>query len=90
MENIHFINHPWVVLGVAFISWPIYKRLAKVFFGEHYQKFAKALHYSFQADFHSLLKGKYWEDWDQSFKLKLFVMLCFGWVFAVSELLLRV
>ncbi len=89
MEAINFTNDPFTVVCVAFLSWPVYKYLAKIFFGEKYETLGETLHYFLQSDWHSAMKGKYWEDRDASLKLQVYIVLCIGWVIAVSELICR-
>jgi hypothetical protein len=84
-----FLGHPYLVAVVAVISWPVYKNLAKVFFGERYENFGEALRYLFQLDFVSLLKGEYWKDRDATFKFNFFLFMCVGWVAAITELICR-
>ena len=86
MEYFTFINHPFITALIAILSWPIYKEIAKWFFGENYESLAETLHYMFQSDWRSAMKGKYWEDKDASFKFKVFMFFCIGWVCAISEI----
>lgn len=89
MEAINFINEPFILFCVSFISWPIYKVLAKVFFGEQYQGFAECFKYAIQCDFYSMMQGKYWDDYWATLKLNTYLSLCIGWVCAVAELICR-
>lgn len=89
MEAINFLNEPFIVVCVLLVSWPIYKLLAKVFFGEQYQDFARCFHYAMQSDFRSMFEGKYWQDHFATLKLNIYLALCVGWVCAISELLCR-
>jgi hypothetical protein len=84
------LDHPIIVGSVAVLSWPVYTTLAKLFFDDKYENFGDAAKYSIQPDWLSLLKGRYWDDWDASIKLQLFVAMCIGWVAAVSEIICRI
>ncbi len=85
-----FLKHPYLIALVAVVSWPIYKSLAKLFFGEQYEDLADTLKYLVQFDFISLLKGQYWNDVDATFKFGVFLFLCIGWAAAITELICRV
>ena len=89
MEAITFTEHPFLVATVAFVSWPFYRSMAKIIFGEYYEKFAESIHYIFQADLKSALKGKRLDDWYATLRLKVYLVLCIGWVLAISEIISR-
>ena len=59
-----FLDHPIAMILVGILSFPVYKTLAKVFFGDNYEDLAESIKYVATADWYSLLKGKFWEDWD--------------------------
>lgn len=40
-------------------------------------------------DFYSLVKGRFWDDWYATTKFNVFLLLCFGWAAAITELLAR-
>lgn len=84
-----FLDHPIAMILVGILSFPVYKTLAKVFFGDNYEDLAESIKYVATADWYSLLKGKFWEDWDATMKLYIFIALCFGWVASVTEFLAR-
>jgi hypothetical protein len=84
-----FLNHPYLMAFVAVISWPVYKTLAKLFFGERYEDLGETLKYVVQFDFISLFKGQYWNDWDATLKFNFFLFMCVGWVAAITELICR-
>lgn len=90
MEAINFTEHPWIVAGVAFVSWPVYRMLAKIFYGENYEKLAETMTYLRQWDWDSAMKGRYWDDYDATMKFKVYIAICIVWVCAVSELLCRI
>lgn len=84
-----FLDHPIAMLLVGIFSFPVYKVLAKIFFGENYQDLGETIKYVATADWYSLFKGKFWEDWDATIKFNVFLALCFGWVAAVTECIAR-
>lgn len=84
-----FLDHPILLALVAVLSWPVYTNLAKIFFGAYYEDLGQALRYLLQFDFVSLIKGKYLEDWDATFKFHVFLFFCIGWVMAITELVCR-
>lgn len=53
-----FFDHPIAMLMVAIFSFPVYKMLAKVFFGENYEDLSETIKYVATADWYSLFKGK--------------------------------
>jgi hypothetical protein len=57
-----FLEHPFALLIVAVLSYPVYKSLAKVFFGEQYEDFGKTIRYVATADWYSLIRGEFWQD----------------------------
>jgi hypothetical protein len=87
--NMEFLDHPIALFMVGIISFPIYKSLAKIFFGEHFEDLAKTIKYVATADWYSLLKGRFWEDWDATAKFYIYIALCLGWVAAATELLAK-
>ncbi len=89
MEAFQFLEHPYLVVVSAIISWPVYKLIAQLFFGYKYEKLPETLHYVFQRDWVSLWKGQHWEDFDAEVKFKFFIVVCILWVVAVAELLAR-
>lgn len=89
MNTLLFLDEPLTVIFVAILSWPVYKYLAKVFFGEQYEKLGQVVKYVIQWDWTSAKQGKFWEDWDASLKFNVFLIMCIGWVVAVAELLCR-
>lgn len=84
-----FLDHPVVMVIVGILSFPVYKTLAKIFFGENYEDLGETIKYVATADWYSLFKGRFWEDWDATIKFNIFIALCFGWVAAVTECLAR-
>lgn len=85
-----FIDHPVLLLFIAILSWPVYKTLAKIFFGDYYQDLGECIKYVFQPDWYSLLKGQYWADWDATFKFFFFLGACVGWVASITEIICRI
>ncbi|MFC6439924.1 hypothetical protein [Bowmanella sp. JS7-9] len=85
-----FADHPIALLIVIICNWPVYKTLAKLFFGEQYQDFAECLKYVAQANWYSALRGKYWEDFWATFKFNTFIICCIGWTLAITEVVARV
>jgi hypothetical protein len=84
-----FLDHPYLLAIVSVVSWPVYKSLAKLFFGERQEDLGETVKYVIQPDFISMLKGQFWNDWDATIKFNFFIFLCVGWVAAVTELICR-
>lgn len=85
-----FLDHPYLLLTMAIISFPIYKTLAKVCFGDHYEDFGECLKYVAQADWYSALKGQFWQDWDATMKFNIFVLLSVLWPISITEGISRI
>lgn len=85
-----FFSHPYLIGLVTVLSWPVYKLLAKLFFGENYEDFRESVRYFFQCDWVSLFRGEYWEDVNATFKIKYFLATCVVWVMAVSEVICKI
>lgn len=75
-----FLDHPIAMIIVGALSFPVYKTLAKIFFGDNYEELAESIKYVATANWYSLLKGKFWEDWDATMKsyISSFVMFWLG------------
>lgn len=84
-----FFDHPKIFLLVGILSIPVYVTLARIFFGEKFESLEDTIRFLFTPDFYSLLKGRFWNDWDATMKFNIFIFLCFGWAAAVTELLAR-
>lgn len=84
-----FLEHPVLLLVVAVLSLPVYRGLAKAFWGERYESLGETLKYLFMPDLISLFRGKFWEDWGQTRKFNAYLLLCIGWVAAVTEFVAR-
>ncbi len=89
MKAINFLDHPLVIVFVAVLSWPVYKVLAKIFFGEYYQNFGESIHYLLQWDVKSFFKGEYLKDLEAEWLLKVYILVCLAWIAAASELICR-
>ncbi len=63
--------------------------LAKLFFGKDLDGLGESLKYVAQADWYSLLKGRFWQDWDATLKFNLFAFLCIAWPVALAEMVVR-
>lgn len=35
------------------------------------------------------MRGRFWDDWDATFKFYVFLFFCIGWVAAITELFCR-
>jgi len=66
---------PIVVACVIFLV--TFVLLFKTFFGKE-EDFWECVGYCFKPDIFSLFQGKLVSDWGKSFKLNLFLCLCFG------------
>ncbi len=84
-----FLDHPQILILVGVLSIPVYASLAKVFWGEKFETLGETLRYLLTPDLYSLLKGRFWEDWYATTKFNAFLLLCFGWAAAITELLAR-
>lgn len=84
-----FTEHPLLVFIVLIFSIPIYLILAELFFGKNYKDLGEALHHLFTPDFISLLRGEFLSDQWHTMKFWLFLLICAGWVAAVSEMIAR-
>ncbi len=84
-----FMDHPLVFIVMAILSFPIYRALAKLFFGKDLNGLGESLKYVAQADWYSLLKGRFWQDWDATLKFNLFAFLCIAWPVALAEMVVR-
>ena len=85
-----FLDHPVLLIFVAILSFPIYKTLAKFFFGEEYEDLGECLKYVAQADWYSALRGRFWQDWDATMKFNFFIFLCLAWPISVTEGISRI
>jgi len=65
----------WV--GLVVVNSPIIFMLGRVIFGDA-QGFIDALVFWIKPDLWSWVEGELFEDWWQSFKLWVFVAICFG------------
>lgn len=84
-----FLNYPKILILIGILSIPVYGTLARVFYGEKFEGLGEAIKYVIRPDWYSLFKGQFWQDWDATIKFNIFLLLCFGWVAAVTELLAR-
>ena len=66
-----FLDHPIATIIVGILSFPVYKTLAKVFFGENYEDLGETIKYVATADWYSLFKGRFWDDWDATIKFNI-------------------
>ena len=85
-----FLEHPVLLIVIAFISYPVYFRLAKAFFGQQLETLGETLHYLYQNDWISIKKGEYVEDRFATMKFGVFACCCLLWPAAVTELLLSI
>lgn len=84
-----FLEHKAAFFGVLLLSWPVYRTLARAFFGERFESLGEAIRYLLQPDIVSIFKGEYFRDYDATFRIVAYVALCLGWAAAVTELLAR-
>ncbi|HTJ97584.1 MAG TPA: hypothetical protein VL381_08950 [Rhodocyclaceae bacterium] len=84
-----FADHPRILILVGVLSIPVYVALAKMFWGERFESFGETIRFLFTPDIFSLFQGRFWDDWYATTKFNVFVLLCFAWVAAITELLAR-
>ncbi|GGY84626.1 hypothetical protein GCM10011613_32010 [Cellvibrio zantedeschiae] len=84
-----FLDHPKLILLVAFLSIPLYLTIARGFWGENFESLGEAIKYLLWPDWYSLYKGKFDEDANSSTMVTLYIILCVGWALAVTEIICR-
>lgn len=89
MDAINFTDEPLIVLAVAFCSWPIYRSLAKSFFGKRYQHLREIIRLAFLSDWQEIKQAKYWESKDAYHYILLYIFMCIAWVLSISEFICR-
>lgn len=84
-----FTDHPKILILVGALSTPIYITFAKIFWGEKFESLGETIKFLFTPDILSLFRGRFWDDWYATTKFNVFLLLCFGWAAAITELLAR-
>jgi hypothetical protein len=84
-----FVDHPNVLILVGVLSIPVYVTLAKMFWGEKFESLGETIRFLFTPDLYSLFTGRFWDDGYATTKFNVFLLLCFGWVAAITEMLAK-
>ena len=84
-----FLDYPKVLILVGVLSIPVYVTLGKMFWGERFESLGETIRFLFTPDFYSVFRGRFWDDWYATAKFNVFLLLCLGWVAAITELLAR-
>lgn len=87
--GVEFWDHPRVLVFVGLFSIPLYVKLGRIFFGERFESLGESIRYWLTPDRYSFLIGELRQDWAATFRLELYLALCFLWAAAVTELLAR-
>ena len=89
MNAVNFISYPWTTIIIVLINIPVYPLIAKLFFGEQYEKFWENFRLWKQGDLVSLIKGEYVDDFWSEMKLIVFLIFLEGWPLSLSEMWVR-
>ena len=82
------VDHPLLLITIAIGSYPIYRTLIYTFFSDT-DELIEAVKYSVTPDIWSLIRGRFWQDWDATLKWNVCTFLCVGWVAALYEICKR-
>lgn len=84
-----FLNYPGILVAVGIISLPVYAVLARIFWGDRFESLGETIKYLIWPDWYSLFKGRFWDDWFATTKFNIYLLLCFGWAGAWTDIIAK-
>jgi hypothetical protein len=72
-----FLSHPYILVGLLFLNWPIYRVLADAMF-EGRDDVSTSLWYTIMPNWISFLRGEWWRDMKAESVMALYWLFCFS------------
>ena len=95
-----FMDYPKIIVIIGLLSIPIYGMIAKIFYADKFEDIGAAMKFLIWPELsalfllaiyicHLVFLDDFWKNWDAAVKFSIFITLCFGWVAAIAELIVR-
>lgn len=84
-----FMDYPKIIVIIGLLSIPIYGMIAKIFYADKFEDIGAAMKFLIWPELSALFLDDFWKNWDAAVKFSIFITLCFGWVAAIAELIVR-
>ena len=84
-----FMDYPKIIVIIGLLSIPIYGMIAKIFYADKFEDIGAAMKFLIWPELSALFLDDFWKNWDAAVKFSIFITLCFGWVEAIAELIVR-